>query len=696
MTDKENTFAFSADISQLLSLIINTMYSNKDIFLRELISNSSDAIDKIRYNSLVDSTQLDSEKQLRIDIIPDKISNTLTIRDTGIGMTKDDLVNNLGTIAKSGTKSFMEAVKAGADISMIGQFGIGFYSAYLVADNVEVYSKNNNDEQYCWTSNAGGSFNVKIDETTERLTRGTRIVLHLKEDAKDYLEENTLRNLIKKHSEFINFPINLWVEKTREEEIEDTPVVEDVNQDTPVVEDVNQDTPIVEDKQKRTVTYNEFDQVNTQRPIWLRKKDDITHEEYSAFYKSIANDWDDYLHLEHFFAEGQIEFKSILFIPKHAPFDMFNNENKNSSIKLYVRRVFIMDDCSELIPKYLSFIKGIVDSEDLPLNISREILQQNKILKVIKKNLTKKAIQMLTDLSEDAEKFKTFYKEFGNNIKLGVYEDSTNSQKLAKLLRFYSTKSGEEMTSFDEYMKRMKENQNNIYFITGESKQIVENSPFIEKLKIKGIEVLFMTDPIDEYLVQNLKEFESKKLVSLTKDGFKFEDENDDDKKEFEKAKSNVENLCKFMKDVLQDRVAKVESSSRLSNTPCCIVSSEYGISANMERIIKAQALRNNSFMQPSSKVMEINPYHPVIKNLCEKIKDENEGNATKNLVYLLYDTALLSSGYTHDDPVSFSNRIVRLISLGLDIEDHTKNVSEDLPPVQELVDEDDKMEQVD
>jgi len=691
-TNEVDTFAFSADISQLLSLIINTMYSNKDIFLRELISNASDAIDKIRYNSLTDSSQLDSEKQLRINIIPNKTDNTLTIVDTGIGMTKNDLINNLGTIAKSGTKSFMEAVKAGTDISMIGQFGIGFYSAYLVADNVEVYSKNNNDEQYCWTSNAGGSFNVKLDETSEKLSRGTRIVLHLKEDAKQYLEETTLTDLIKKHSGFINFPINLCVERTREEEIEEPVPEPEKDENKPVVEDV---TPTPTEKQKHTVSYNEFMQLNTQKPIWLRKKENITNQEYSSFYKSISNDWDDHLHVEHFSVEGQIEFKCLLFIPKRAPYDMFNAENKNNnSIKLYVRRIFISDDYTELIPKYLSFIKGIVDSEDLPLNISREILQQNKILKLIKKNITRRAIQMMDDLSEDDEKYKVFYEQFSRNIKLGICEDSQNAQRLSKLLRFYSTSSGEEMTSLDDYIKRMKDSQKNIYFITGENKKSLENSPFIEKLKLKGFEVLFMTDTIDEYLVQNLKSFEDKTLVSITRDGFKFEDESEDDKKEFEKSKLEAENLCTFMKDVLQDKITKVEISSRLSDSPCCIVSSEFGLSANMERIIKTQPLNASSFMQQSTKVMEINPSHPVIKNLCEKIKDTKEINTSKNLIHLLYDTAVLSSGYTHEDPVSFSNRIIRLISLGLDID---KTETENLPPmpVEEIVD-DDQMEQVD
>lgn len=675
MTD---TFAFSADISQLMSLIINTMYSNKDIFLRELISNASDSLDKIRYLSLTDGSQLDSDKNLRIEITPNKSDNTLTIRDSGIGMTKSDLINNLGTIAKSGTKGFMEALSSGADISMIGQFGIGFYSSYLVSEKVDVYSKHNDEnEQHCWSSSAGGSFTVKVDNDTERISRGTRIVLHLKEDMKEYLEEKTLKDLVKKHSEFIDFPISLLVEKTKDE------TVEEDDEDEGFDDDLSTKVDDVTDKEKKTVktVYNEFELLNKQKPIWMRKKEDVIKEEYSSFYKSITNDWDDYLYNDHFSVEGQLEFKSILFIPKRAPFDMFDGSvKKKSSIKLYVRRVFIMDDCTELIPEYLSFIKGIVDSEDLPLNISREILQQNKILKVIKKNLTKRCLQMFSELSEKEEDYKTFYEQFSKNIKLGVHEDSANMTKIAKLLRYNSIKNQDEMISLDNYVSNMSNGQESIYYITGDGLDSVKNSPFLEKLKIKGYDVLFMVEPIDEYAMQRLTEYEGKKFVSVSKEGLEL-DETDNEKEIFENDKKNAEELCQMMKDILSENIEKVIPSNRLSESPCCLVTSQYGLSANMERIMKAQALRTNNGMgmNSSKKIMEINPGHPIIKALSERIKTNKESKSNKDLIWLLYDTTLLSSGFTNNDPVQFSNRILKLISLGLDLEIEDNNTIEEL-----------------
>lgn len=525
----KETFEFQAEISQLMNLIINTFYSTKEIFLRELISNASDACDKLQFQSLTNKEVLGEQKELRIDIIPDKENKILTIKDTGIGMTKADLISCLGTIARSGAKQFMEMIQEGSDVSLIGQFGVGFYSAYLVAERVEVVSKHNDDECYKWSSTAGGTYEIEEVDRPDMI-RGTEVILHLKEDQLEYLKPERLEELIKKHSMFIGYPIYLHKTVEKEVEVKEDEHKEEVKEENKEAEEgkVEEDKPEekTEDKpaEKKKVIENVVEHINSKAAIWTRDPKDVTEEEYKEFYKQInPTDWEGYLSVSHFRVDGAAQFRGILFIPKRAPFDLWETQKKTTGIKLMVKKVFITDECTDIVPEWLGFLKGVVDCDDLPLNISREMLQKNRIVNTIRKNLIKKALKLFKDLQEDKEKYETFLKNFGKNIKLGIHEDNENRDKLCKLLRFYTTKSGDKTTSFDDYITRMAEGQKNIYYITGDNLQAMKESPFLERFQKKNLEVIFFEDAIDEYMVSSLREVDGKQLKCITKEGLEIE-----------------------------------------------------------------------------------------------------------------------------------------------------------------------------
>ncbi|KII64872.1 Heat shock protein HSP 90-alpha 1 [Thelohanellus kitauei] len=705
------TYHFQAEIAQLMSLIINTFYSNKDVALRELLSNSSDALDKYRYEYIrSNKTQID-DSNLHIEIIPDKENKTLTIIDNGIGMTKLSLVNDLGTIARSGTKAFMEALQSGADISMIGQFGVGFYSAFLIADKVTVTSKNDDDDQHIWASTASGTFSVQLDTTGERLERGTRITLYLKEDQTEYAEERKIKEIVKKHSQFIRYPIKLHVEKTREKEVsddeaDDKPVEEDQQQQQKEEEEQegDDDAKVEEVKETKKKTkkiqekYIDQEVLNKVQPLWTRNPDKVTKEEYAELYKTMTNDWQDHLAVKHFSVEGQLEFRAILFFKQRASMDLFQKSRKRNNIRLYVRSIFIMDESETFLPEYMNFVEGVVDSEDLPLNISREMLQQTKILKVIRKNLVKKVIELMEEVYDNPDTRKTFYEQFSKNIKLGIHEDSTNRDKLADFLLFHTSTSGDEMVFLKDYVSRMKPDQKDIYYITGESREIVASSVYLEAFKRRGLEVIFMVDPIDEYCVQQLKKYQDKNIVCITKEGLEIP-EAEDDKKAFEEKKTKFESLCKFLKENLTG-VESVTVSKRLFSSPCCIVTGQYGWTANMERIMKAQALTDHKSLNymSSKKHLEINPDHKIVDDLRAKLEADPESGLVRDISRLLFDVALIESGFSLTHPEAFAHRVQNMISFGLGLGDLQvpDNVDVSSAPAAETAQDNLKMEEVD
>jgi molecular chaperone HtpG len=653
-TTTSETFAFQAEINQLMSLIVNAFYSNKDIFLRELISNSSDAIDKARHKELTENKNADN-KEYHIRVSANKEAKTLTVEDNGIGLTRDEMIQYLGTIANSGTKQFSanRSTTAGdgaaAAEDLIGQFGVGFYSAYLVADKVQVFSGN-----HCWESQASGSFTITEEE--ECGGGGVKVVLFVKDTCHEYFEEEKLRSIVRAHSEFIQHPIYL---QTVTKKLVETETLEE---ETP-----EEETETIEEKPTSAVeppvvyeeTVLEWTHLNTQKPIWLRKPDEVSKEEHEAFYKSISGDNDTYADVKHFSAEGQVEYKTVMYVPKRAPFDMFGkNDTKKSKMKLYVNRVLISEKTEDmLLPEWLGFVTGVVDSNDLPLNVSREMLQQNRVMNVIKKNLVKKCIDMFQNM--EPETYDAFYEQFHQSLKLGVHEDDANRDKLVKLLRFECShlEAGKRI-SFEEYFLGNTEEETGnqiIYYITGESRKALEHSPFLHK---HG-RVLFMVDPIDEYVLQRVHEFNGKKLVNVSKSSKDFVDNTEE---------HNA--VCKAFQDTLGEHVEKVVVSVRLSDdVPCVLVSTEYGWSANMERILKAQALaqKGASSFQAQKKILEINPNNRLVKTIHDAVLNNNlSERVVKDTIRLMYDTAMIASGYTQEDPVLFTKRVFNMMHAGL------------------------------
>jgi len=679
ITEKE-LFNFDADMSQLMNIIVNNFYSNRDIFLRELLSNSSDAINKIRYQK-VNTNNDDKNIDHEIKIYVNKDLNVLTIEDTGIGMNKEDIINNLGKIASSGTKKFMSELQEKKDMtnSLIGQFGVGFYSSFLVADKVKVISKKyNEDNIYEWESNGGCNYYLTENNENE-LKYGTKIELYLKEDCHDYLDEHRLKNIVNEHSQYIYYPIKLLVTKTRDVEVTEEEKDSDVKSDDEDTEGVKIEE-VMEEKEenekqsneKKTIqeSYDEWEQLNDQKSLWIKDPENVSEEEYKSFYNDLNKKSygpSEYHSHKHFSVEGQILVKGLLYIPKvgYNPFMMKENDK---NIKLYVKRVFLSDKCKDLVPQYLDFVKGVVDCEDIPLTVSREMLQESKTVEIIKKVVKKQILGMFTDLMNDEEKYLEFYKEYSKNIKAAYHEETKNDEKFIDLFRFYSSKNNTKMISLDNYISNMKDEQSGIYYISGDNVELLNNSPYLEVLKSKDIDVLYFTETIDEYISQKLNKYKDQKFICITKDKLEL-----DNKKETNKEDENSEytDLCKKIETIFKEDLEKVVISDRIVNSPCCLVST---MSANMERIMKSQPLENsNNFMFNRKKILEINTNHSLIIKL-NKIKDLEDNTEFINLLTLLYDTTCILNGYTIKDPQNFSKKLYEMMDNG--VENHIDNIS--------------------
>lgn len=712
---------FDADVSKMLNILINSLYTNRNIFLREIISNASDALDKIRFlyltNPKTPKNDAGEEPTQDIRIKVDRDKRLLIMQDGGVGMTADDMRNNLGSLGSSGTQRFLDAFKDNADSNLIGQFGVGFYSVFLVADRVKVSSKHDDsDTQWVWESTGAGTFYVYEDERGNTLGRGTELTLELKKDADEFLENDKIKETIHRYSEFIHFPI--FLQTTKVERVAKKADIA-ATEDGEVADEEKKDEEEFEDVPKTS-----WELVNENKPIWTRKTDEVTEEEYNKFYKALTKDHDDPMFYTHFSTEGEMEFKALLFIPGRAPYNVFDTSVASNNIRLYVRRVFITDEFKDLLPRYLNFIKGVVDSDDLPLHVSREVLQESRILKIIKKKLVRKALSMLADIAENDKRieeaqeakekgeeaeeeeeeskpgqkkqttvlFPKFWEEFGKNLRLGMIEDGTNRARLTKLLRYKSSKSEEKLTSLDDYIKRAPEGQKSIYFLAGESMDKIKQAPVLEDAIARDVEVLYMVDSIDEYVVGHVTDYAGKKLVNLAKSGVKFEELSKKDKAIQKKRVEKYEPLTKWFKEVLGEKVTKVSLTTRRTKEPLVVSSPEHGVSANMARIQKGQTLQEKSLDGGAAKrVLEINHLHPLIDEVFKRVQVDDKDKTAEELALVLFDVASLQNNFEVDDSLALGKRIGRLLRQSVDIAPDAGLVEEDVSEYAAAIEEEEE-----
>ena len=714
---------FDADVSKMLNILINSLYTNRNIFLREIISNASDALDKIRFlyltNPKTPKNDAGEEPTQDIRIKVDRDKRLLIMQDGGVGMTADDMRNNLGSLGSSGTQRFLDAFKDNADSNLIGQFGVGFYSVFLVADRVKVSSKHDDsDTQWVWESTGAGTFYVYEDERGNTLGRGTELTLELKKDADEFLENDKIKETIHRYSEFIHFPI--FLQTTKVERVAKKADIA-ATEDGEVADEEKKD----EEEEFEDVPKTSWELVNENKPIWTRKTDEVTEEEYNKFYKALTKDHDDPMFYTHFSTEGEMEFKALLFIPGRAPYNVFDTSVASNNIRLYVRRVFITDEFKDLLPRYLNFIKGVVDSDDLPLHVSREVLQESRILKIIKKKLVRKALSMLADIAENDKRieeaqeakekgeeaeeeeeeeskpgqkkqttvlFPKFWEEFGKNLRLGMIEDGTNRARLTKLLRYKSSKSEEKLTSLDDYIKRAPEGQKSIYFLAGESMDKIKQAPVLEDAIARDVEVLYMVDSIDEYVVGHVTDYAGKKLVNLAKSGVKFEELSKKDKAIQKKRVEKYEPLTKWFKEVLGEKVTKVSLTTRRTKEPLVVSSPEHGVSANMARIQKGQTLQEKSLDGGAAKrVLEINHLHPLIDEVFKRVQVDDKDKTAEELALVLFDVASLQNNFEVDDSLALGKRIGRLLRQSVDIAPDAGLVEEDVSEYAAAIEEEAK-----